>query len=99
MYSGKQATTFGKIRLYFYGGYLRRVVSPILLFSSSHYSYCLSDEHGKTIAFLDISDLATSTPLINYLGKRVSVRGISFPHKYRGVMVIKVQHMAIPAYF
>jgi hypothetical protein len=93
--SSEENILLAKVRPYAYNGRLKRCQS--LLFSipffGAGYDYCITDEKGKTIAFLDISNLATGTPLYNLCGKNITVNGPSSPHKYRGVMVIRAQNI------
>jgi hypothetical protein len=83
------------VRPYAYSGILKRYEPPLWqwLFPQPRYEYYITDEKGKAIIFLDLSALATGTPLINFQGKMVTVNGPSSPHRYRGVMVVKAQNI------
>jgi hypothetical protein len=85
-----------KAHPYAYSGTLKRCDSPwIPPFLKPNYDYCITDTKGDTIAFLDVSDLAIGIPLANLTGKTVTVNGQTFPHKYRGVIVVKVKHIIV----
>jgi hypothetical protein len=84
-----------KVRPYAYSGTLKRYEPSIWLlpFLRPNYDYCIADEKGNTVAFLDISDLAMGTSLASLMGKTVTVSGQTAPHKYRGVIIIKAKHI------
>jgi hypothetical protein len=83
-----------KAHPYAYSGTLKRCDSFwIPSFWKPNYDYRITDSKGDTIAFLDVSDLAIGIPLANLMGKTVTVNGQTFPHKYRGVIVVKVKHI------
>jgi hypothetical protein len=96
--SAKQDIPYAKVRPYAYSGILKRCHSSFwhLPLFRSNYDYCIVDTRGNTIAFLDISDLATRAPLANLIDKTITVNGPSFSHKFRGVVVIKAKYIAIP---
>jgi hypothetical protein len=86
-----------KAHPYAYSGTLKRCDSFwIPSFWNPNYDYRIVDSKGDTIAFLDVSDLAIGIPLANLIGKTVTVNGQTFPHKYRGVIVVKVKHIVAP---
>ena len=78
-----------KVRPSAYSGFLKPSKSFFLL--RPNYEYCLTDKKGNTVAFIDTSTLVTGTPLLSFTGKEITVNGQTFPHKYRGVIVIKAQ--------
>ena len=78
-----------KIRPSAYSGILKLTRSFLLL--RPNYEYCITDKKGNTVAFIDTSELVTGTPLLNLSGKEITVTGQTFPHKYRGVIVVKAQ--------
>lgn len=80
-----------KVRPSVYSGILKTVHS---FWFRSHYTFRITDTKGKTIAYLDTSQLVTGAPLCNYQGKEVTVTGRTFPHRHRGVVVIKAQSLA-----
>ncbi|MDR0740971.1 MAG: hypothetical protein LBF34_04670 [Puniceicoccales bacterium] len=83
-----------KAHPYAYSGTLKRCDSFwIPSFWKPNYDYCITDSKGDTIAFLDVSNLAIGTSLANLIGKTVTVSGQTFPHKYRGIIVVKVKHI------
>jgi hypothetical protein len=94
--SSEENIPLAKVRPCVYNGRLERCQSPFfnLPFFGAGYDYCIADERGKTIAFLDISNLAMGTPLYNLCGKNITVNGPSSPHKYRGVMIIRAQNIS-----
>jgi hypothetical protein len=84
-----------KVRPCAYSGTLKRHEPSLWqwLFFRPNYEYHITDEKGKAIVFLDLSALATGTPLTHFLGKTVTVNGPSSPHNYRGVMIVKAQYI------
>jgi hypothetical protein len=86
---------FAAVRPYAYSGIFKRYKPSLWQwpFFRPNYEYHITDEKGKAIIFLDLSALATGTPLINFQGKMVTVNGPSSPHRYRGVMVVKAQNI------
>jgi hypothetical protein len=83
-----------KAHPYAYSGTLKHCDSFwIPPFFKPNYDYCIADTKDNTIAFLDVSNLAIGTSLANLIGKTVTVSGQTFPHKYRGVIVVKVKHI------
>ncbi|MDR3317537.1 MAG: hypothetical protein LBS71_01885 [Puniceicoccales bacterium] len=88
-----------KIRPPAYSGKLLRFQSTFWrsLFLSPNYEYYITDTKGHTVAFIDTTNLATGTSLVNLLGKTVTVNGSSFPHKYRGVMVVQAKYIVATA--
>jgi uncharacterized protein YceK len=96
-FSTEQDIPKSKVRPSAYSGTLQRYNPSFwqLPFFESDYDYHITDKKGETIAFLDISDLATGTPLTNLLGKNITVNGQSFPHKYRGVVVVKAKNIVV----
>ncbi|MDR1434875.1 MAG: hypothetical protein LBI77_00510 [Puniceicoccales bacterium] len=93
--SPEQNIPLAKVRPCVYNGRLKRCQSSFfnIPFFRAGYEYCITDEKGETIAFLDISNLAIGTSLYNFCGRNITVNGPSSPHKYRGVMVIKAQNI------
>ena len=82
-----------KVRPSAYSGTLKPAKSVFLF--RPNYDYCITDKKDNTIAFIDTTELVTGTPLLNLKGKEITVTGQSFPHKYRGVIVIKAQSIII----
>jgi hypothetical protein len=86
-----------KAHLSAYSGIFQRFRPSFFLsyFFRPDYEYCIVDENGKTIAFLDTSTLGSGGSLVNFFDKKVTVNGQSSPHKYRGNIVVKAQHITI----
>jgi hypothetical protein len=83
-----------KVRPCAYSGILKHCDSFWLLpFWKPNYDYCIADIKGNTITFLDISDLAMGISLANFIDKMVTVHGQTFPHKHRGIIVVKAKHL------
>ena len=82
-----------KVRPSAYSGILKP--SPSMFLFRPNYDYCITDKKGNIVAFIDASELVTGTPLLNLNGKEITVTGQSFPHKYRGVIVVKAQSIVI----
>jgi hypothetical protein len=94
-FSTDQDIPTAKVRPSAYSGRLERFQANFfqLFFPHPNYEYRIKDEKGEIIAFLDTSNLATATPLINLEGKMVTVNGSSAPHRYRGTIVIKAKYV------
>jgi hypothetical protein len=86
-----------RARPYAYSGTLKRYdPSPwVLPFFRPNYDYCIADEKGNTMAFLDISGLATGASMASFIDKTVIVNGQTSPHRYRGVIIIKAKHIIL----
>jgi hypothetical protein len=94
-FSTDQDIPTAKIRPSAYSGRLERFQANFfqLFLPHPNYEYRIRDEKGKIIAFLDTSNLATATPLVNLVGKVVTVNGSSSPHRYRGTIVVKAKYV------
>ncbi|MDR2201088.1 MAG: hypothetical protein LBN94_03200 [Puniceicoccales bacterium] len=85
-----------KVRPSTYSGRLERFRANFfqLFLPHPNYEYRIKDDKGKITAFLDTSNLATATPLVNLVGKIVTVNGSSSPHRHRGTIIIKAKYIA-----
>ena len=78
----------GHIKSYIYSGLFQRFHSWIF---RPNYEYCIYDNKGDVVAFLDFSQFAAHTSFSHFIGKEVTVHGKTTPHKYRGVVVVQVK--------
>jgi hypothetical protein len=87
--------TPAKVRPYAYSGTLKLYDAPFWRWPFSHpdYGYCITDEKGTMAAFLDISDLAMGTSLVNFIDKTVTISGQIAPHKHHGAIVINARYI------
>ncbi|UPA28141.1 MAG: hypothetical protein LW808_002430 [Verrucomicrobiota bacterium] len=73
-----------------YGGRLKCFLGGLI---RPRYDYALTGDHGQILAYIDTSELVLGMPLLDLVGKQVSVMGDPEPNEYREALVIKARAM------